>query len=316
MSLELGNGAVIDDPLGEALEFIARDGTYQGYDAQPSDPDHLTPEDIHLANRIIARMGPRDAATLLGRAPEVDQALAAIPHDATLVEDVDWPALQDLFVAVDGLAGIGLARATKVLHKKRPALIPILDEVVVRYLGASEPGTIPERAVRQTHAYQRELHHCLPVLSQVRSELAARGYELTECRILDIYLWAASGTYEPLWKRRPSTPTTPRVPAPRARSTDPWGRLPEELARFTHDDTGYLRWLAANPRGCVLNCAHQPRADYLKLHRTDCPHLRRAGMTNLTGAYTKVCGPSATAINKWLQATLATTADRCPVCFH
>lgn len=88
------------------------------------------------------------------------------------------------------------------------------------------------------------------------------------------------------------------------------------LTRFTHDDTGYLRWLAANPRGCVLNCAHQPRADYLKLHRTDCPPLRRAGMTNLTGAYTKVCGPSATAINEWLQATLAATADRCPVCFR
>lgn len=52
VSLELGNGVVIDDPLAEALEFVTRDGTYQGYDDQPSDPDHLTPDDIHLANRI------------------------------------------------------------------------------------------------------------------------------------------------------------------------------------------------------------------------------------------------------------------------
>ncbi len=45
-----------------------------------------------------------------------------------------WEALAKLLTALDDLRGIRLARATKVLHKKRPDQIPILDEVVARYL--------------------------------------------------------------------------------------------------------------------------------------------------------------------------------------
>ena len=37
------------------------------------------------------------------------------------------------------------------------------------------------------------------------------------------------------------------------------------VAIFMDDDNGYLRWIAANPGGFVLNCDRKPHARYLKL---------------------------------------------------
>jgi hypothetical protein len=86
---------------------------------------------------MIARMGPAEREAVLSQRHKVREALKLLPLDATLAdpsEQVPWSALNGLFGALDNLPGIRLARATKILHKKRPALIPILDGVVVGYL--------------------------------------------------------------------------------------------------------------------------------------------------------------------------------------
>jgi hypothetical protein len=43
-----------------------------------------------------------------------------------------------------------------------------------------------------------------------------------------------------------------------------------DVQRFVDDDAGYLGWLAANPRGFVLNGAQNPVAAHLVLHRAAC----------------------------------------------
>jgi hypothetical protein len=213
--LVLRNGVAIEDPLADALAFIELDGTYQRYDTVVVDPWDLSEADVQLANAIIARMGAPERAAVLSRREQVRGALRAIPPTTSLTapaHDVPWVAVRRLFAALDGLPGIALARATKVLHKKRPALVPILDEVVVGYLEGVEGtplvklGSLAETGTGLTRAYHRELQLALPVLAWVREELAGRGFQLTECRLLDIYLWAYSGTYEPLWLHRGGTP--------------------------------------------------------------------------------------------------------------
>jgi len=104
---------------------------------------------------------------------------------------------------------VGLPRATKVLHEKRPALIPILDSVAERYL--REVENLPRRrdfvaeGLELIRSYKRELHANAGPLRALRAELQARGFDLTECRLLDLFLWAYSGTYTPLWQRPPAT---------------------------------------------------------------------------------------------------------------
>lgn len=166
---------MLHDPLALARTFISQDGSYQNYDLAEVPLDaSLSENDVRVANRIIARMGPDTVAAILSRAPEASRALERIPSGASLVADdadVPWGPLRDLFRAFEGLPGVGLPRLTKVLHKKRPALIPILDSIVDRYLGAvGEPiaGGLAERGAALTRRYKEELDASLPVLACVR----------------------------------------------------------------------------------------------------------------------------------------------------
>jgi hypothetical protein len=58
-----------------------------------------------------------------------------------------------------------------------------------------------------------------PAFVRTVCPLSAVFTQLTECRLLDIYLWVYSGTYEPRWQRRPPNPPTP--PSGAGRGTEP-----------------------------------------------------------------------------------------------
>jgi hypothetical protein len=106
---------------------------------------------------------------------------------------IRWSALTGLFERFSGIRGIGLSKVTKTLHPKRPALIPMLDSVVQAYLarddlGGSEP--FAERATALVRSYKADLDHNRGPLHGLQRELAGRGYQLTEVRILDILIWS------------------------------------------------------------------------------------------------------------------------------
>lgn len=182
--------------------------------------------------------------------------------------------------AMDGIPEVRLARQTKVLHKKRPALIPILDSVLEAYLRRVDrvrrTGDAARDAVELVRSYKRELDANLLAIQTLQQELRARGIDLTECRLLDLFLWAYSGTYTPLFRR---TASSSAVPAPAVgaatqttSSSEVDTRSPERLdvVVFRDDDDGYLACLAAHPVGFVLNVNRSPRPDYLILHRASC----------------------------------------------
>ena len=83
---------------------------------------------------------------------------------------------------------------TKALHPKRPALIPMLDSVVQAYLTATissaSSGSFGERAIALVRSYKQDLDRNRTSLDELRRELATRGYELTEVRILDLLIWS------------------------------------------------------------------------------------------------------------------------------
>jgi hypothetical protein len=86
---------------------------------------------------------------------------------------------------------------TKALHKKRPALIPMLDSVVQAYLMTEggvtrSSGTFGESATALVRSYKRDLDRNRAVLHELQRELASREYRLTEVRILDLLIWSVS----------------------------------------------------------------------------------------------------------------------------
>jgi len=77
--------------------------------------------------------------------------------DAT--SSIPWIALTRLFEAFDDIPGVGFSKMTKALHRKRPALVPMLDSVVQAYLirddpATRSPGSFGERATALMRSYK------------------------------------------------------------------------------------------------------------------------------------------------------------------
>jgi hypothetical protein len=105
--------------------------------------------------------------------------------------------LTRLFDAFADIRGIGFSKMTKALHRKRPALIPMLDSVVQAYLTRDDPGTcssgsFAERATALVRSRKRDVDRNRSVLHEIQQELASRTYRLSEVRILDLLIWSVS----------------------------------------------------------------------------------------------------------------------------
>ena len=191
----LRNGVVIGDPLGVVFGFLT---AYRLDTGGPSRPESFGEPDLRLANRDGARISAAEIAAILERRSAIERALRAIAPDASLAEaaaPVPWLPLGQLFGAFAGIRGVGMSKMTKALYRKRPALIPILDSIVQRYLEEDDPGAqapFGERALALVRGYRRDLDNNGAAVGAVRRELAGRGYGLTEVRILDLLILSAA----------------------------------------------------------------------------------------------------------------------------
>ena len=88
------------------------------------------------------------------------------------------------------------------------------------------------------------------------------------------------------------------------------------VAWFCDDDAGYLAWLRANARGFVVNCAREPSADYLVLHRSDCFTIsgRPSRGDTWTTTYAKACGATREELDVWAQARTGASPVPCGHC--
>jgi hypothetical protein len=191
----LRNGVDVEDPLRIVLGFLE---AHWAFDVgEHSGPASFGESDLRLANRGGARISAAEIAAIVERRRAIERALRAIAPDASLAavaNSVPWLPLTQLFDAFADIRGVGFSKMTKALHRKRPALIPMLDSVVQKYLEDDDPGTqapFGERALGLVRGYKRDLDRNRAALRTVRRELARRNYAVTEVRILDLLIWSA-----------------------------------------------------------------------------------------------------------------------------
>ena len=197
-AIVLRGGVEVEHPLELALEFLA---AYAGYEAGDSTGHASFDEsDLRLANRGGARISAAEMAAILERRGEIEGALRNVRPDTSLADatgSIPWIPLTRLFDAFADIRGVGFSKMTKALHRKRPALIPMLDSVVQAYLtrddpGTPSPGSFGERATALLCSYKQDLDRNRWVLHELQRELASRTYRLTEVRILDLLIWSVS----------------------------------------------------------------------------------------------------------------------------
>lgn len=191
----LRNDVEIEEPLLVVLRLVESFPPFAADEA--SRPRSIGMTDLRLANRGGARISAAEIAAILERREAIDRALRTIAPDASLAaleRAVPWSALRQLFDAFADIRGVGLSKTTKTLHPKRTALIPMLDSVVQSYLREDvleADAPFGDRALALVRGYKRDLDSNRVPLRSLRRQLAKRGHELTEVRILDLLIWSA-----------------------------------------------------------------------------------------------------------------------------
>jgi hypothetical protein len=139
--IRLRDDIVFEDPDSRIREYCAIE-IYRGYDDRHNIDDIVSPRDIESANNLYAMINRYDnteSRRLLSHSNRIRETLAEVPNkDIFAMSLKEWTAAREKIKASLGeflsVKGIGLAKATKILHLKRPNLFPVLDSFVIKFL--------------------------------------------------------------------------------------------------------------------------------------------------------------------------------------
>jgi len=198
-AFRLTSGLVVADPLGRLLAFCAEEYAY--YDAVPStNPNHIDPVDVLVTVSMNSFVNTAEKARSIhrGLAEACDPILEVIPEDADL-RVIDLPLVERLLDAACQVRGVLIPVATKVLHRKRRSLIPMLDSVLIDYYlhagvdvvrAAFEDGRRAGKAARPIlERFRADLSGGWDDLTAVTGALATSGFRLTPLRALELLIW-------------------------------------------------------------------------------------------------------------------------------
>ena len=171
-----------------------------GYDnpGDDEDPHRITRADIRAANALAAHIRS-DAWRAFVDAPAAPKWLSALPDepDALRVPPDAWTehrtAVRD---AIDALSGERPKSAgiTKVLHRKRPHLVPLVDSLVREQIGApAEPARMDVDGLMAVidHLVAQAVRHHATLQDAIASANGPDGVRgISTLRALDIALWA------------------------------------------------------------------------------------------------------------------------------
>ena len=133
---------VVEDQGSELVSAYYKLGSgfagsmFDSFGANPS--GEFTSDDFVAASLLDVRFGPASVQALL-LDQRANPLLSKIPNDEHVAlwntelarDSAPWQ-LWDLLVGIDG---VGATRASKLMARKRPHLMPILDSVIKQHLG-------------------------------------------------------------------------------------------------------------------------------------------------------------------------------------
>lgn len=173
-------------------------------DHLPQPEDGVAMADIARLVVINARLSANDVPRLLAPIPQT--LWDAVPHDARFEDlpdnSLDHPtykALDALYKFYDDRPGLGRTKVTKMLHLKRPRLVPVIDSVaeraytpkateIAREFGADRP-LYWAAMWRDARSNTDEIINVTQALRD-DGDKAAKVADLAPLRLHDILVWA------------------------------------------------------------------------------------------------------------------------------
>jgi hypothetical protein len=201
-----GGTLAVEDPEELLLAYVEPDGAYAfpAYDELVTNgAPELVDGDLLAPSLLDAHVDYARFVLLKRMLPALRERMAALPP--TALEDTDdagIAAVARCFEALDlpMFAGKGVRGTivSKVLHRKRPDLIPLYDSRI--WTAYTATGAVP-RATRRSwvefmqllcHSMQNDIRHNRREFEALQATAAEHGARLTLLRILDILVWMSS----------------------------------------------------------------------------------------------------------------------------
>jgi len=164
---------------------------YKYFDLVPSEsPDEVTPVDVLAAAALHPGLSRSDLAFFVDRADDLSGWLRRVPVDAEL-RSADSELLAHLDALID-FDDVSITLLSKVLHRKRPSLIPLLDRHIIDWY---RPVTGERSATLAWAPIIRAMQHDLigdgngslsAIADALRPELASPPSAI---RLIDIAIW-------------------------------------------------------------------------------------------------------------------------------
>ena len=194
MLIRLPSGLTIDDCVTRLSKFTEEEFEY--YDGiQSSDPNHISPEDVIVTTAVNSQLNAGKIRSVHREiSSKCDSILAEIPESASLISgDVNEELIENLFREACSVRWVLMPVATKILHRKRRELIPILDNVILtHYVGEKGVG----RAQDGNHAPKIGME-CLKMFradltaawDDLHKMLVENNFRISEVRALEALIW-------------------------------------------------------------------------------------------------------------------------------
>ena len=176
--------------------------------------DTLKPSDIFVSCSLSGRPSPFDGAYWEifnnGKKAEIEKALKGISireHIATANFSLNalGGKIQSLLKIMTEIRGIQLPIATKILHKKRPNLIPILDSKLVKHYWGGQDNKLylmkegknrEETTLGLIDLIKKDINANIDILREGAKKITKKlklprniKNALTPLRVLDIIIW-------------------------------------------------------------------------------------------------------------------------------
>ncbi|MBI9113510.1 DUF6308 family protein [Sanguibacter suaedae] len=213
--VRVGGGRIpYDDAHAWVTRYLSSPGEHWAYPAYESYPGGDSPalEEADLLAPVLLSTPVRSLETyysLQENLKAFNAVLGAIPLETSLAgaTHTDLAAVVDLFAFLDThpMHDVSLAMFTKLLHRKRPHLIPLYDTAVgTCYLDMPDAPLVRDdrRAYASfaqlwLRAVQRDLDSQLDVWAELSTLTPTDGPQISPLRALDIVGWkVGSGTDE------------------------------------------------------------------------------------------------------------------------
>jgi hypothetical protein len=165
--------------------------------------DHVTSVDVLCAAALHPGLGRADLAFFQDRQEDLSPWLAEVPQDLRLWEASDG-VVEHLASLPDSFPDVSVSLLSKVLHRKRPRLIPLLDRHVVDwYRPVTGKRVMAEawgpiiRAMRDDELDEKQRLLYAMAFGQIERELWPMAgpddrTRLSWIRAIDIAIWMGS----------------------------------------------------------------------------------------------------------------------------